>query len=53
MLGTDYPADMAQERPVEWVESCRSLTGQERVAILEGTARSLFGPRLPASSARV
>lgn len=36
VLGTDDPADMAQDDPVTWLEGCASITPDERRAILGG-----------------
>lgn len=43
VLGSDYPADMGEPRPVDFIEGCASLTPQERSAILGGNAATLFG----------
>ena len=42
-LGSDYPADMGEPQPVEFIEGCASLTGAEKTAILSGNATHLFG----------
>ena len=41
MLGTDFPADMGQPEPVEWVHGS-DLTEKEAAAILGGNAASYF-----------
>jgi len=46
VLGSDYPADMGEPRPVDFIEGCAGLTGDEKAAILSGNASRLFG--LPA-----
>lgn len=43
LLGTDYPYDMGEYDPLGHVASVTSLTDAERVAIVGGTARKLFG----------
>ena len=43
VLGSDYPADMGEPRPVDWIEACDSLSAEEKTAILGGNAASLFG----------
>jgi aminocarboxymuconate-semialdehyde decarboxylase len=43
VLGSDYPADMGEPRPVDWIESCGILSTGERAAILSGNAARLFG----------
>ena len=43
VLGSDYPADMGEPRPVDWIESCDSLSATEKTAILGGNAIGLFG----------
>ena len=43
VLGSDYPADMGEPRPVDWIESCECLSAAEKTAILGGNAVSLFG----------
>ena len=43
VLGSDYPADMGEPRPVDWIESCDSLSAAEKTAILGSNAVSLFG----------
>jgi aminocarboxymuconate-semialdehyde decarboxylase len=42
MLGTDFPADMGQVNPVDWIEGS-DLTDAERTAILGGNAAALLG----------
>jgi aminocarboxymuconate-semialdehyde decarboxylase len=43
VLGSDYPADMGEPYPVDFVESCDSLTTAEKEAILGANAAALFG----------
>lgn len=43
VLGSDYPADMGEPQPVDFVEGCTTLTAAERSAILRGNAARLFG----------
>jgi len=43
VLGSDYPADMGEPFPVDWVEGCASLTAAEKGAIIGGNAEKLFG----------
>jgi aminocarboxymuconate-semialdehyde decarboxylase len=43
VLGSDYPADMGEPRPVDWIESCASLSAAEKTAILGSNAVRLFG----------
>ena len=45
VLGSDYPADMGEPRPVDWIESCGSLSAEEKGAVLGGNATNLFGLR--------
>jgi len=42
MLGTDYPYDMGDYKPVEHVSELR-LTGKQRALILSGNAKKLLG----------
>lgn len=42
MLGTDYPADMGQPDPVDWVHGS-DLSETERTAVLGATAEILLG----------
>jgi aminocarboxymuconate-semialdehyde decarboxylase len=42
VLGSDYPADMGEPEPVAFIESCASLTADEKNAILAGNAAKLF-----------
>ena len=42
VLGSDHPADMSLERPVDFVESIPDLSRGEREFILGGNARRLF-----------
>jgi aminocarboxymuconate-semialdehyde decarboxylase len=43
VLGSDYPADMGEPFPVDWVEGCVTLTAAEKGAIIGGNAERLFG----------
>jgi aminocarboxymuconate-semialdehyde decarboxylase len=43
VLGTDYPAAMGQDHPVEWVRSAEALTVAEKAAILGGNIPTLLG----------
>jgi aminocarboxymuconate-semialdehyde decarboxylase len=43
VLGSDYPADMGEPYPRDWVEGCGSLTNAEKAAILGGNSVDLFG----------
>lgn len=43
VLGSDYPADMGEPYPVDWIEGCDSLTTNEKIAILGDNAVKLFG----------
>jgi aminocarboxymuconate-semialdehyde decarboxylase len=43
VLGSDYPADMGEPQPVDFIEGCASLTATEKTAILGGNAARLFG----------
>jgi aminocarboxymuconate-semialdehyde decarboxylase len=42
MLGTDFPADMGQPDPVDWIERS-DLTRDERIAVLGANAAALLG----------
>jgi aminocarboxymuconate-semialdehyde decarboxylase len=42
VLGSDYPADMGEPHPVDFIESCDSLSATEKTAILGGNAAKLF-----------
>ena len=46
LLGSDYPADMGQPDPVSWINSCRSITDDEKQLILEGNLRRMFPAQL-------
>ena len=46
VLGTDYPADMGQPDPVDWVREAPDLTDEEKDAILTGNAARVLGDRL-------
>ena len=53
VLGSDYPADMGEPYPVDWIETMTSLTAEEKTAILGGNAVGLFGlERLAAASSK-
>lgn len=39
VLGTDFPADMGEDRPVEWIMSCDSLAAAEKDSILRENAK--------------
>jgi aminocarboxymuconate-semialdehyde decarboxylase len=43
VLGSDYPADMGEPRPVDWIESCETLSAEEKAAILSSNAATLLG----------
>lgn len=43
VLGSDYPADMGEPFPVDFIETCTDLTEDERRAILGANAADLFG----------
>lgn len=43
VLGSDYPADMGEPYPVDWIQGCGSLSVDEKTAILGGNAEKLFG----------
>ena len=43
MLGTDYPAPMFLEDPVNWINSLSSLSDSEKQQILSGNAMSMLG----------
>jgi aminocarboxymuconate-semialdehyde decarboxylase len=49
VLGSDYPADMGEPYPVDFVESCDSLSAAEKEAILGANAAALFGVELTAA----
>ncbi|MBH0238810.1 amidohydrolase family protein [Methylobrevis albus] len=42
VLGSDYPADMGEPYPVDFVEGCASLSADEQSAILGSNAADLF-----------
>lgn len=46
VLGTDDPADMAQDDPVTWLEACSSIRPAERRAVLGGNLTRVLGDRL-------
>jgi aminocarboxymuconate-semialdehyde decarboxylase len=43
VLGTDYPAPMSLDDPVNWINGLGSLTVEEKKAILEDNAARLLG----------
>jgi aminocarboxymuconate-semialdehyde decarboxylase len=43
VLGSDYPADMGETFPVEFIESHPDLTDEERLLILGGNAARILG----------
>jgi aminocarboxymuconate-semialdehyde decarboxylase len=43
VLGTDYPAPMVQEDPVDWLEKMTGISEAERKAILETNPESMLG----------
>ena len=43
VLGTDYPAPMFLDDPVNWINGLPSLTAQEKKAILEDNPARLLG----------
>jgi aminocarboxymuconate-semialdehyde decarboxylase len=43
VLGSDYPADMGEPRPVDFVETHPDLTDEKRRLILGGTTERLLG----------
>jgi aminocarboxymuconate-semialdehyde decarboxylase len=43
MLGTDYPAPMYLDDPVNWINGLDSLTDAEKQQILSGNASALLG----------
>jgi aminocarboxymuconate-semialdehyde decarboxylase len=43
VLGTDYPADMGIERPLDFVNGCQALSSGEKQAILSDNPRRLLG----------
>ena len=45
MLASDYPADMGQPGPVEWVRSCTNFTPDEQQAILGGNFERFLAER--------
>ena len=48
VLGTDYPADMGQTEPVEWIRGADNLTTEERHAVLGRNVEALLGDRTKA-----
>ena len=49
VLGTDFPADMAQDRPVDWVRATDLLTEQEKETVLSANVQVLLGEAAYAS----
>jgi hypothetical protein len=45
LLGTDYPADMSQANPVDWLEAAESVSDAERGAILRDNPQRILGAR--------
>ena len=43
VLGTDDPADMGIAEPVSWLDSCSSLTAEERLSILSANPAGWLG----------
>ena len=43
VLGTDYPAPMVQEDPVDWLEKMQGISDAERKAILETNPATMLG----------
>ena len=43
MLGTDYPAPMILDDAVNWINGSRSLTAEEKHAILSHNPARLLG----------
>jgi aminocarboxymuconate-semialdehyde decarboxylase len=50
VLGSDYPADMGEPYPVDFVESCASLTDAEKAGILGANAAQLLGIEIKATA---
>jgi aminocarboxymuconate-semialdehyde decarboxylase len=44
VVGTDFPADMAQDRPVDWIEATDLLTAEEKERVLRTNVQILLGP---------
>jgi aminocarboxymuconate-semialdehyde decarboxylase len=53
VLGSDYPADMGEPRPTDWIESCVDLSSKEKAAILSGNATRLFDLPATVGGARI
>ncbi len=49
VLGSDYPADMGEPQPVDFIDSCSSLTDAEKSAILTDNAAALFKIKMTAA----
>ena len=45
VLGSDYPADMGEPRPVDFIESHPDLTDEQRRQILGGNMERLLTAR--------
>jgi aminocarboxymuconate-semialdehyde decarboxylase len=45
VLGTDFPADMAQDRPYDWIMSLSSLSDEEKQGILRNNVSQLLARR--------
>jgi aminocarboxymuconate-semialdehyde decarboxylase len=50
VLGSDYPADMGEPYPVDFIESCGSLSDTEKEGLLGTNAATLFGVSANAQS---
>ena len=50
LLGSDYPADMGEPRPVDFIESHHDLTDEERRLILGGNMERLLTARTGTSA---
>jgi aminocarboxymuconate-semialdehyde decarboxylase len=48
VLGTDFPADMAQDRPYDWIMSLSSLSEDEKQGILRNNVTNMLARRRPA-----
>ena len=46
VLGSDYPADMGEPRPVDFIESHPDLTDDQRRLILGGNMERLLAARV-------
>ena len=45
VLGTDFPADMGQVDPLNWLKAATMVSDAERQAILRGNAQTLLGAK--------